>query len=89
MEKVHDFKIRDVEFSGYLLGFRKSMNVPCVNDVQVGEFVRLFEFNKESDIVTGRNLMFKIRFIDKTPGLIGIGNIWLIDLEKVKPIPPF
>ena len=85
MKNVHDFKIRDVEFSGYLLNFRRSLNVPCTRNVQIGEFVRMFEFNKESNVLTGRNLMFRISFIDKTPGLIGIGNIWLLDLTKIEP----
>jgi hypothetical protein len=84
MKNVHDFKIRDVEFSGYLLDFRKSMFVPTYLNVDIGDFVRMFEYDEETEIVTGRNLMFKIQYIDKSPGLIGIGNLWLIDLEKVK-----
>lgn len=88
METMHDFKIRDIEFSGYLLDFRKSMEIPCTRNVQIGEFVRMFEFDKESNILTGRNLMFRITYIDKTSGLIGIGNVWRIDLTKIKPVNP-
>jgi hypothetical protein len=84
MKNVHDFRIRDVEFSGYLLNFRKSMFVPCAEGVNVGEFVRMFEYRDVSTVLTGRNLMFEIIYIDKTPGLIGLGNLWLIDLKKVE-----
>ena len=85
MKNVHDFKIRDIDFSGYLLNFRRSLNVPCTRNVNVGEFVRLFEFDVDSNVLTGRHLLYRITFIDKTPGLIGIGNVWLLDLIKIEP----
>ncbi len=86
MKNVHDFKIRDVEFSGYLLNFRRSLIIPCTRCVNVGEFVRMFEYNEESEVLSGRNLMFEIKYVDKEPGLIGIGNLWCIDLKKVETI---
>ena len=85
MKTVLDVKMRDVDFSGYLLDFRTSLNIPAIRNVKVGEFIRMFEFNKEANIVTGRNLLFEITFIDESPGLIGIGNLWLINLRKNRP----
>lgn len=84
MENVHDFKIKDIEFSGFLLNFKNSLLIPSKRDVQIGDFVRMFENDEKSNILTGNNLMFKISYIDKTPGLIGLGYTWLIDLQKVK-----
>jgi hypothetical protein len=84
MKKVHDFKTKDVDFSGYLLNFRKSIFMPENLNVNYGDFIRLIEFTGLADILTGRTLMFEILYINKTPGLIGIGNLWLIDLKKVE-----
>lgn len=84
MENVHDFKIRDIEFSGYLLNFKKSLLIPNSRDVQIGDIVRMFEHNEENDLLTGRNLIFKISYIDREPGVLGLGYAWLIDLQKVE-----
>lgn len=75
--------MEDYNFSGYLLNFRKSLMVPANRNVKVGDTVNMFEYNDKQDILTGRKLTFTVTFIDCEPGLTGIGNIWLLDMEKV------
>ncbi len=89
MQKSYDFKMEDYNFSGYLLNFRKSMFVPANTDIKIGDTVNMFEYNDKQDIVTGRKLSFTVRFIDCTPGLIGIGNVWLLDMEKQNHLSNF
>lgn len=84
MENVHDFKIKDIVFSGYLLDFKRSLFIPARKDVQIGDFIRMFEHNEGNDVLTGRNLMFKISYIDKSPGQLDLKDIWLVDLQKVE-----
>ncbi len=87
MKKAHDFKMEDYNFSGYLLNFRKSLFVPANRIIKVGDIINMFEWNEKPDILTGRQLTFTVRFIDCTPGLIGIGNVWLLDMEKINDLP--
>lgn len=82
MQRHHDFKMEDYNFSGYLLNFRKSLFVPANRNVKIGDTINMYEFNDKQDILTGRKLTFTVRFIDCAPGLIGIGNVWLLDMEK-------
>lgn len=86
MQRSHDFKMEDYNFSGYLLNFRKSLFVPANLNVTVGDTINMFEFNDKQDILTGRKLTFTVRFIDCTPGLIGIGNVWLLDMDMKKDL---
>ena len=84
MKTVHDFKMTRTEFSSYLLNFKKSLIINSKRNVEVGEFVRMFEYDECLNVLSGRNLMFEVLYVDKTPGLIGIGNVWSIGLEKVR-----
>ena len=86
MQNVHDFKMTESEFGSYLFNFKKSLIINSARNIKVGDFARMFEYVKESGIITGRNLMFEILYVDKTPGLIRTGDVWLIDLKKVETV---
>ena len=83
MKRSHSFKINIADFGGYFLDFRQSLTVKSSANVKVGDYVRMFEYDKENCILTGRNLTFEVLYVDKTPGLIGIGNVWLLQLRKL------
>ena len=83
MRNVHDFRIDEKEFLGYLFNYRKSLIINKSKKVEKGEYARLFEVCQDSYVITGRSLLFKILEIGKIKGMSNTEDVYYIDLEKI------
>jgi len=84
MKKVHDITVNLPEFNSYLLHFNFRVKIAASRHVTKNDRIRIFEFDKERGVITGRNLLYDISGIDFNTGLIGIGQIHEIGLIRVK-----
>ena len=83
MRTVHDFKIDEKEFLGYLFNYKKSLIIDKTKKVEKGDYARLFEIIGFDQAITGRLLLFEITDINRIEGMCGTKDIYYIDLEKV------
>lgn len=79
---VVDLKVELKEFGSYLLGFQNSVLIKPNEWIEVGSFIRLFEYDLENKILTGRNLLFEILFVDKNHRTIDLKGCWICGLKK-------
>ncbi len=83
MRNVHDFKVDETEFLGYLFNYRKSLIINKTEKVEKGDYCRLFEVYQDSYVLTDRNLLFEIVGIGKIKGICNTKDVHYIDLQKV------
>ncbi len=83
MRNLHEFKVDEKEFLGFLFNYRKSLIINKTEKVLKGDYARLFEMNELNEVVTGRNLLFEILNISAIRGMSNTKDIYYIDLKKV------
>ncbi|MCK5603122.1 hypothetical protein KAR91_14660 [Candidatus Pacearchaeota archaeon] len=83
MRTIHDFKIDEKEFLGYLFNYKKSLIIDKSMKIEKNDYCRLFEVIGFDQDITGRLLLFEITDINRIEGMCGTKDIYYIDLEKV------
>lgn len=82
--QAHQFKMHEIEWSSYLLGFRSNIFLEADPEIQKGDIIILSEVIYVSAKETGRSLAFKIKDIDRQAGVNEGKIFWAISLERLK-----
>lgn len=82
--QTHLFKIHEIEWSSYLLGFRTNIFLEADPDISIGDIIILSEVIYVSAKETGRSLVFKIKDIDRQAGVNEGKIFWAISLKRIK-----
>lgn len=78
--KTHDLRIDFIDFGLYHLRIRSDVYMKPNDKISVGDNLRLFEYDKMSQVLTGRSLTCQVGLIDKNPQLVKSLKYWLISV---------
>jgi hypothetical protein len=82
--KIHQFRMHEIEWTGYLLNFRTNLFLEPDQGISTGDIVILSECIYVTGNQTGRHLAFKIKNIDLMAGSIEDMIFWNCSLTRLK-----